>query len=80
MAKRWPEVLDGLWVPTTNRTWNALLSFFGWAMIAEGEGGAGFRQGRSMTVRSRLNATIPIFCRAMLMLDDLNSTAHPRSF
>jgi hypothetical protein len=41
MAKRWPEILDGLWVPTANRSWNALLSFLGWAMIAEGEGGAG---------------------------------------
>jgi hypothetical protein len=41
MAKRWPEILDGLWVPTANRAWNALLSFLGWAMIAEGEGGAG---------------------------------------
>jgi hypothetical protein len=41
MATRWPEILDGLWVPTANRTWNALLSFLGWAKLAEGEGGAG---------------------------------------
>jgi hypothetical protein len=41
MAKRWPEVLDGLWVPTANRVWNAMSAFFGWALLAPAEGGAG---------------------------------------
>jgi hypothetical protein len=41
MKKRWPEILDGLWVPSANRTWNALSAFLGWAMIAKTDGGGG---------------------------------------
>jgi hypothetical protein len=41
LAKRWPEILDGLWVTSASRTFSALSAFFGWATLAVAEGGAG---------------------------------------
>ena len=40
-AKRWPEILDDLWVPSASRTFSAYFAFFGWAKLNVAEGGAG---------------------------------------
>lgn len=41
-AKMWPEIIDDLWVPTANRTFNAAAEFLGWSMLRLQEGGAGY--------------------------------------
>ncbi len=41
LAKRWPEILDGEWVPSASRSFRALFAFFGWAIREVSKGGAG---------------------------------------
>ena len=42
LAKKWPEIIDGQWVPSASATFNALSQYFGWLLLDRESGGQGF--------------------------------------